>query len=408
MPATGRIALSVGKTDAMVALAERAGIGRVDPYAADLDPVFAAVAAALGSSPESALIFAESAGAAGVSEATVFAAGRRALPPPVFRNGRPDSFPLHFGHEDSPAFRVLSVAGGVFAHMARAPLVTLGDRRTVLRDVSSRYAPLLGYYDIDMEGVLDGARSIAGTALVLSDDIFPINFCHWLVDTLPRLAFLGDGADVTLIVSEEQAAFKRDSLALCGFAPDRVVYLPDFAAIRAERLLVPFDTRAMPHPAHKGAPWVMDFLRGRIGVPALSAFRRKGPDKIYVSRADAGGRRVLNEDAVMRLLAPLGYEKVTLSERGLAEQVALFAGAERIIGLHGAGLSGIVFAPARAHLLEILPASYGMPSFYVLSASRGLGYATYIAHDVRPGSRTQLDDVVIDVGDFRRRCGALL
>jgi capsular polysaccharide biosynthesis protein len=224
---------------------------------------------------------------------------------------------------------------------------------------------------------------------------------------LPRLAFLGERRDLTLVVSDQDAAFRRDSLALCGFPAARIVQVADFHAVAADTLLVPFDTRSMPHPAHKAAFWALDFLRARIGFAAL-ATSRPGPRKLYVSRADAGGRRVLNEDAMMRLLAPLGYELATLSGRSLADQVALFAGATHIVGLHGAGLANIVFAPAGGRLLELFPASYGMPSYYVLAAGQGLGYATYIAHDVRAGSRTQVDDVVIDVADFSACCRDLL
>jgi capsular polysaccharide biosynthesis protein len=211
---------------------------------------------------------------------------------------------------------------------------------------------------------------------------------------------------VSVIVSEQDAPFKRATLRACGIADERVVWLPDFAAARAERLLVPRDCRAIPHPAHKAAPWALDFLRSRVGLAA--PLGRPTPRKLYVSRADAAGRRVLNEDAVMRVLAPLGYHSVTLSGRSVAEQAALFAGASRVVGPHGAGLTNIVFAPPGARLLEILPRSYGTPAFYLLAAGGGVEYASYVAADVRPGGRDQVDDVVIDLADFVRCCGALL
>ena len=94
----------------------------------------------------------------------------------------------------------------------------------------------------------------------------------------------------------------------------------------------------------------------------------------------------------------MGYERVTLAGRSVAEQVALFAGATHVVGPHGAGLANVVFCPPGARLLEILPASYGTPAFYCSRPVVGVDYAAYVARDVRRGSRDQVDDVVIDLG----------
>jgi hypothetical protein len=67
-----------------------------------------------------------------------------------------------------------------------------------------------------------------------------------------------------------------------------------------------------------------------------------------------------------------------------------------------------VFAAAGTTLVELFPATYGTPAFYVLAAGVGVKYASYIVTDVVAGSRTQIDDIVVDVDDFMARCGALL
>jgi capsular polysaccharide biosynthesis protein len=399
--ATPPLSREIGKTDALVALGRRAGLVDVDPYADDPGPLFAAV----GPGHDTGIRVVSAADVPTLVETVHVPAAFRSMPPPDCRNERPASFPPGLGREHSPALVVAEIPDGMFLQFARAPLA-LADASTLVAEYSSRYAPLLGHYDADPAEILTRARFVAGAAIVLCDDIFPLNYSHWLADTLPRLAFLGARPDVSVIVSEQDAPFKRATLRACGIADERVVWLPDFAAARAERLLVPRDCRAIPHPAHKAAPWALDFLRSRVGLAA--PLGRPTPRKLYVSRADAAGRRVLNEDAVMRVLAPLGYHSVTLSGRSVAEQAALFAGASRVVGPHGAGLTNIVFAPPGARLLEILPRSYGTPAFYLLAAGGGVEYASYVAADVRPGGRDQVDDVVIDLADFVRCCGALL
>ena len=397
----GRISPRIGKTDALVELAARAGIGRIDPYASDLAALFATLISALRPDANAGVAF-EAAGPGELFAA--FPAAARSLASPDFRNGRPECFPDTFGVQTSPAFEVALVPGGILAQIARAAIVFRPDGGTVIADHSSRYAPLLRFYDVEAAGLLREARAVAGDVLVLCDDIFPLNYSHFLADTLPRLACLGGRRDVTLAVSDQDAPFVREALASCGFDEDRIVRLDDFSAIRAGRLLVPRDCHAMPHPAYKAAAWALDFLRSRIGMVARASVTRK----IHVSRGDAAGRRVLNEDALLRALTPAGYVSVSLAGRSVAEQAGLFAGATHVVGLHGAGLTNVVFGAPGARLLEIFPASYGTPAFYLLAAGGGMEYASYVARDVRAGSRDQVDDVVIDVADFLRCCGELL
>jgi capsular polysaccharide biosynthesis protein len=250
---------------------------------------------------------------------------------------------------------------------------------------------------------------VKGAAVVLCDDVVPPNYCHWLLDELPRLAFLGERRDVTVLTSGDTPKWKTDSLALCGFDPRPMIRVANFEAVRADRLLVSRDIHAMPHPAHKAAPWALNFLRARMGVAALAATPGEpGMRKLYVSRNDAGGRRVLNEAALMERLRPLGYRMVTPGRLGVADQVATFARASHVVGMHGAALANFVFAPPGAQLVEIFPATYGMASYYLLAAGQGSAYASYVENDVTPGGRDQQDDITLDIDAFLERCGALL
>jgi hypothetical protein len=138
----GRIGVGVGKTDAVAELARRAGLNGVDPHGWDLDATFDALNAALAPDANASLRVTDLGDHPGLGGRTCFPARQRPIAAPDFRNGRPESFPERFGSERSPAFRVLSIPDGVFLNLARAPVALLSDRRTILRDVSSRYAAL--------------------------------------------------------------------------------------------------------------------------------------------------------------------------------------------------------------------------------------------------------------------------
>jgi len=396
---------AMSKPDAVRFLARQAGLGEIDPTRADI----AGVLARLPLLRNLDVALRPAATVADVVRRLVMPDLHRPVPLPRFTNGRPDSFPERSGFEDSPAFEVLEVPDGLLAQISRAPVVLERSASTVLADFSSPYAGLVHGFDFELRAVLTAARHIAGTAIVLCDDIHPLNYSHWLLDELPRLACLGERRDVTVIASEEDRPFKRETLRLCGFSDSRVVHLADFRAVRADRLLVPRDIHAMPHPAFKAAPWVLNFLRARIGFPALlQGPSGPAPGKLFVSRDDSLGRRIINEPDLLQVLQPLGYERVTLAGLSVARQVALFATATHVLGAHGAGLANFAFARPGARLLELFPQSYGTPTYYVIAAGQGNAYATYISRDVVAGERTQIDDFRLDMAGFRRCCDGLL
>jgi capsular polysaccharide biosynthesis protein len=112
---------------------------------------------------------------------------------------------------------------------------------------------------------------------------------------------------------------------------------------------------------------------------------------------------VLNEDAFAARLDKAGYWRVTLGGMELREQIALFTNATQVLAPHGAGLASIVFAPPGGSLIEIFPPTYGTAAYYVLAASGGIAYASYVTTDVARGGRDQLDDIRVDLDDVLAR-----
>ncbi|SHK04522.1 Protein of unknown function [Roseomonas rosea] len=100
----------------------------------------------------------------------------------------------------------------------------------------------------------------------------------------------------------------------------------------------------------------------------------EGPRRIYVSRQGAQRRRVLNQEALDPVLARHGFVPVRLEALDFFEQAALFAGAEAVIGLHGAGLANILFNDGGATLFELYPEGEAQPHFANSALSRGCRY----------------------------------
>ena len=398
------IPLKVDKIEAVGRIAERLGLPAPGQPKFNLKSVIAAFGQVPGRT-NAGLAFCGSADVPGAAAETYLPEKDRQAPPPDHRNRVPTGFEGVTGGERCPALKVLTVPDGILALVGRAPVV-LAATRGVIADFSSGYARLLQAYDWDAPRVLAEARHIPGTALALCDDVWPLNYSHWLLDELPRLAFLGARRDLSVVISAPTAQFQYDTLRHFGFAPEQVVTVEDFHAVRADRLLVTADLREMPHPAFKGADWALKLLRTGLSSSEPSPRRRK----LYVSRADAGGRHLRNEDALMTFLEPFGYESVRLSKLCVAAQAALFASASHIVGLHGADLANLAFAEPGTRVVELFSEGYGTPAYYVIAAAMGCRYASYVATGAVADQkdRPQIHDAHLDLDHFAHACRDIL
>ncbi len=307
------------------------------------------------------------------------------------------------GAEHCPALHMAAIPGGTVMRMAGTPVIVAADGMTIAADVSSEFAPLVKFYDFDAGARVAGARRIDGEAFVLVSDP-GANYYHWLIDEMPRLALLRGRTDVTIVVSDDHAPWERETLDLLGIPASKIVAIGRDEALTATTLLVPDATNDMRHPGRKGAAWVVDWIRGGVGLAAMarpSAPESGAATRLYIGRADADWRKLRNEAALLRVLEPAGFVPVTLSGRSVAEQVALFARAEAVIGLHGAGLANTVFCGAGSSVLEIFTPIFGNACFGLLAASNGLRHATYVAEPGRWPPDGSLD-CVLDVPAFWR------
>jgi len=349
-------------------------------------------------------------------EIHVFSTPSRRFPPPHAANSRHlmfDGLPSETYAVATPDFSVLSLTDSYICHFLEAPVIVAPDGRTVVRDYSSNYSGLLHFHPRRLADCTAQARYIDGIVVPIADDVQLANIFHWIIDWLPRLAFLGPGVrkrDIYVVTSPLTAKFQWETLRLCGVDEDRVVTVGNFEAIRARQLLVPSNLGEVVHPGFTAAPWVLSYLRSTLGLGALrqASVVPKAGDRIYVSRRDASHRRIGNEDELAARLARAGYREVALSSLPLVDQIATFTNADSVVGLHGAGLIHFAFTPERARLLEILPQSYAIPTLYLLAAGLDAEYLSYVTDLVIPGSHASFDDVAIDVADFTTRCQEFL
>jgi hypothetical protein len=228
---------------------------------------------------------------------------------------------------------------------------------------------------------------VQGGALLIASRFTLANYYHWMMDAVPRLWVLD------LFQDKQQVPLLTPGYTLPGFATET------FKALGITNPLVPLNC----HMARVASLYFPSFHSpggySRDHVTTLSDRLRRAfgvadvrPDRlIYISRNDAGSRHVANEAEVMALLAPMGFEVVTLSKMSVPDQAKLFASARLVVAPHGAGNTNLLFASRAAGLIEVLPQGSRNPCYWLLTKQNGQRYGRMLS----PGDGT--GDLVVDV-----------
>jgi len=217
------------------------------------------------------------------------------------------------------------------------------------------------------------------------------NLYHWLVDFLPGLRRLEAQHDLRhcrIVINAPVARFQEQALSRLGVDPERLIRCRYPALYRFRRLVVPHagsrrfgidgaPDRWQPTPNAEDLAWLRKCFADAM------APRSRGR-RLFLSRADARQRRLVDEDGVFARLAPLGFERIAAGSLSFEQQVRLFSEADIVVGPHGAALTNIVFAPPTATVVE-LRARYRSPLFFEeLARVRGLEYRTVVGDTVHP------------------------
>jgi capsular polysaccharide biosynthesis protein len=229
------------------------------------------------------------------------------------------------------------------------------------------------------------------------------NYAHCLLQSVPRLHLLQQGFGLEAdryLLRDDAPRPAIDAVTILGIPADRVQLVPfrDAPAYRCEMLR----GATAPFLAEFGIPWVATFLNDLfLPDPPPTESRR-----LYVRRGIAN-RLVLNEDDVLALLEPAGFEAVTMDGHSVAEQATMFASAEVVVASHGAALANLVFARPGTTVVELMGTNYVSQLYAYLAWRRGLSYSVIMGTEPAPPARWWTwqfrADTVVDVRALRSR-----
>ncbi|NER38459.1 MAG: DUF563 domain-containing protein [Oscillatoria sp. SIO1A7] len=254
-------------------------------------------------------------------------------------------------------------------------------------------------------------RQLDGTVAFLSVR-WGSTYFHWLSDLLPRIELLRlsgiDLADIDFfVVNSHDFSFQKETLSQLGIPKTKIIPSSQFPHIQAERLAIPF-------LHYRGGQWVADFLRREFlpksGIEEFSETRRLSLEQdllidsicrgstahqhlsiaidrvspvgqsqyIYISRSQAGMRRIVNEEKLIDALVLLGFQAIVLESMPFSEQVATLAAAQVVVAPHGGGLTNLAFCRPGTKVVEIFSPDYINGCYWLLGHQVGIEYYYFL------------------------------
>jgi len=244
----------------------------------------------------------------------------------------------------------------------------------------------------------DGAQSItyiqAPTLLLIKHGFD--NYGHWLIEMLPRLKLALEHlpSDVHVAVGDTAGPLWTVVLATLkalGFGPERIKRVTGASQFQTLYYVSPLSR----HPLYI-SPFTTRFLAESYkSAPVVQSHRR-----LYVSRSDARFRRLRNEPELLDYLIPLGFEVVYPGQMSFADQVRVFSEAQLIVGVMGAAMTNMVFAPPGASVYALLPVTMPDLFFWNLACLNQQRY-----YEIRGPKCGDLDslyaDFTVDIASLR-------
>lgn len=217
-------------------------------------------------------------------------------------------------------------------------------------------------------------------------------YYHWLLESLPRLLEAQKQLDTFILLLPDSYTdpFYEETLTLLGI--HHVYRIQSNIKYEVPELALPYLAEAMGYHS----PSVLQELKQTI-LRAVTTKPLKAT-RIYVSRRKATRRKVRNEREVEQLLVSYGFEVVCFEDYAFQEAVQLCAGAEMLVGIHGAGLANILFMPESAVVVELRKFDNGENIFFEnLAAAMQLRFQLLYCQAADESQSVQDADLYVDL-----------
>lgn len=242
-----------------------------------------------------------------------------------------------------------------------------------------------------------GKQVLRGTVVTFVSEYCDRNYCHFLFDALPRMHLFENSSFASSTVDHFVLPGRPNKQRLqiasqLGVPIDRIVWYGDTKGLTCETLICP----TFPGIARCYPKWSIEYIRTHLASPIIGTNRR-----IYISR-EGYARDVENLSELKCVLDAFDFQII---DPGKYRDVnSAFAGANIVVGPHGAGMADVAFCSPGTHVMELVPDSNCHPYYYSIAVGAGCIYSAMLGRTLNvrgaSGKSRSVDNFVIDKREF--------
>ncbi len=177
------------------------------------------------------------------------------------------------------------------------------------------------------------------------------NYYHWITETIFRLWMVKNNTEQMILLLPSKDLLPKiamDSLRIFKFK--HIVHVPAEKSSLVRTLCMP---ELKPDMASFNSDALLELNRMYVNyVNSKTNVNINVGERVYVSRRNAKRRKIENEDEVIALFTEYDFTIVYNEDYTFFEQVSLFSNAKYLAGLHGAGLTNMLFMPSGCTIFE--------------------------------------------------------
>ncbi len=229
---------------------------------------------------------------------------------------------------------------------------------------------------------------------LLIHDCWTLNYYHWITQAIPRLVFAKEKLSHFILILPEshKLNFHKESLSILGI--ENVIFLEQTERYYLAKNLV-YASRDIQIGDYNSQ---LIMAASEIIRRSLGTWEEDSFDRIFILRKVGRGRKILNIDNVLKIFKKYNFAIVVFEDLEWKEQIRMLRGCKILAGVHGAGLTNMMFLDEQSKVFELTTRLQG-DQYYFYTLSNVYGHSYYYQYCESPGdnkSTIQEDDLIVD------------
>lgn len=242
-------------------------------------------------------------------------------------------------------------------------------------------------------------------SFLILHDIWSNGYFHWLTEVIVKLlAIESKLSELVLLLPKNLSNFQIESLAPFQF--DSIHFIESNTVVKVNELFTLDYLAPIGNYNEEVIKKMRLLFQNHYGIRATDF---TSPQRVYISRNKALRRKVANEVNLLPILSKYNFTVVYLEDLTFKEQVELMGQTNILIGLHGAGLTNMLFMNPRNIVMELrVEEDTSNLCYFSLASALQLHYYYQFGKVVNDQFDTLTAEVIIDPDIFEKNLIAML